>query len=154
MNEATKVPVLADSVRTTDDGVDILDRRVYPFEHRWVHCDTVEDVAVAIEQMVTQSSGPMFATTAGMTLAAREARHAPPGAAAERLRAAGRRLIATRPTNNHIRDAVLAILAATVDGPLAEAPGEELAGPVERAAAGHDAGYRAEAVPSAGTPRS
>ncbi|WP_248958603.1 hypothetical protein [Sphaerisporangium perillae] len=143
MSGTGNTPILADSVRTTDDGVDILDRRVYPFDRKWVHCATMEDVAVAIEQMVTQSSGPLFATTAGMTLAAREARDAGPGAAAERLRAAGRRLIATRPTNNHIRDAVNAILAATVDGPLAGAPGAELVDAVAKAAAEHDAGYRA-----------
>ncbi|MGW4642720.1 hypothetical protein ACWEN6_29670 [Sphaerisporangium sp. NPDC004334] len=145
MSGTGDTPILADSVRTTDEGVDILDRRVYPFQRRWVHCATAEDVAVAIEQMVTQSHGPLFAATAGMTLAAREARRAGPGAAAESLRAAGRRLIATRPTNNHIRDAVTAILAATVDGPLALASGEELVTAVAEAATAHDATYRAGA---------
>ncbi|WP_405149674.1 hypothetical protein OG589_15320 [Sphaerisporangium sp. NBC_01403] len=143
MSDLRNVPALADSVRTTGDGVDILDRRVYPFERRWVHCATMEDVAVAIELMVTQSSGPAFATTAGMVLAAREARDAAPGAAADRLRAAGRRLISTRPTNNHIRDAVRAILAGTVDGPLAGVHGDELVAAVEKAAAGYDEEYRA-----------
>ena len=51
-------PTLADSVRLDDDGVHILDRRVFPFEHRWICARTVEDVARAIEDMVTQSSGP------------------------------------------------------------------------------------------------
>ncbi|GLW10979.1 methylthioribose-1-phosphate isomerase [Microtetraspora sp. NBRC 13810] len=139
-------PALADSVRMAGDAVEILDRRVYPFEVRWVRCATSEEVATAIEQMVTQSSGPLFATTAGMTLAAREGRHEPPGRAAARLRAAGERLIATRPTNNHIRDAVHAILAATADGPLAEAAGEELAEAVAEAAAGHDAAYWARSA--------
>ncbi|MBP2702472.1 hypothetical protein JOL79_01495 [Microbispora sp. RL4-1S] len=134
-------PALADSVRLTPDGVEILDRRVYPFERRWVRCATSEDVAVAIERMVTQSHGPLFAATAGMVLAAREARGEPPGRAAERLRASGRRLVATRPTNNHIRDAVQAILAATVDGP-PPAAGDELVAAVEAAAARHDAAYR------------
>ncbi|MFD1115944.1 translation initiation factor eIF-2B alpha/beta/delta subunit family protein [Sphaerisporangium aureirubrum] len=138
-----KTPSLADSVRATGDAVEILDRRVYPFERRWVRCATVEDVAVAIEQMVTQSHGPLFATTAGMALAAREARGAGPGDAAERLRAAGRRLVSTRPTNNHIRDAVRAILQATVDGPLAGASGEELVPAVAEAAAAPAAEYRA-----------
>jgi methylthioribose-1-phosphate isomerase len=119
---------------------------VYPFEVRWVRCATAEDVAVAIERMVTQSSGPLFATTAGMTLAAREARGLGPYDAAEYLRATGRRLIATRPTNNHIRDAVRAILAATADGPLSAAPGEELAEAVAAAAAGHDAAYHARSA--------
>ncbi|MFC4587816.1 translation initiation factor eIF-2B alpha/beta/delta subunit family protein [Sphaerisporangium corydalis] len=143
MSDTRNTPTLADSVRTTGEGVDILDRRVYPFERRWVHCATVEEVAVAIEEMVTQSSGPMFATTAGMILAAREARGAGPGSAGEMLRAAGRRLIATRPTNNHIRDAVLAILAATVDGPLPGAYGQQLVIAVETAAAEHDEAYLA-----------
>ncbi|MEZ0071990.1 hypothetical protein [Planotetraspora sp. GP83] len=146
MSTRTRRPALADSVRLSGGGVEILDRRVYPFERRWVHCATSEDVAVAIEQMVTQSSGPLFATTAGMTLAAREARNEPPGRAAERLRASGRRLVATRPTNNHIRDAVQAILAATVDGPLPEASGDELVEAVTAAGAEHDAAYWARSA--------
>ena len=64
-------PVLADSVRLTDDGVLILDRREFPFERNWVLCRTVEDVARAIEDMVTQSSGPYFAVLYGMVLKAR-----------------------------------------------------------------------------------
>ncbi|MGW0811189.1 hypothetical protein, partial [Nonomuraea sp. NPDC002799] len=124
-------PVLADSVRLTEDAVEILDRRVYPLEIRWVRCATSEDVAVAIERMVTQSSGPLFAATAGMVLGAREARHEPPETAAGRLRAVGARLVATRPTNNHIRDAVRAVLAATVGTghpAAADAPGGTTAG--------------------------
>ncbi|MEU0482420.1 hypothetical protein ABZ260_24940 [Streptosporangium sp. NPDC006013] len=146
MKTTGRRPVLADSVRITDDAVEILDRRVYPFEHRWVRCATSEDVAVAIERMVTQSTGPSFAATAGMILAAREARDEPPVLAAARLRGAGDRLIATRPTNNHIRDAVHAVLAATVDGPLPEASGEELVEAVTRAATEHDAAYRASSA--------
>lgn len=131
-------PVLADSVRITDEGVDILDRRIFPFQRSWVHCATVEEVAVAIEDMVTQSLGPLFAATAGMVLAAREAAPLGPGAAADHLRAAGRRLVATRPTNNHIRDAVMSVLAATADGPLAQAPGDELAAAAAKAADAHN----------------
>jgi methylthioribose-1-phosphate isomerase len=131
-------PVLADSVRFAGDAVEILDRRVYPFEVRWVRCATSEDVATAIEQMVTQSSGPLFAATAGMVLGAREARRDPPAEAAARLRAVGARLVATRPTNNHIRDAVHAVLSEiTVEH------GDALVAAVERAARAHDAAYRA-----------
>ncbi|GGS50155.1 methylthioribose-1-phosphate isomerase [Planobispora rosea] len=121
-------PVLAESVRYADDGaVEILDRRVYPFEVSWVRCATSEDVAVAIERMVTQSTGPLFAATAGMVLGAREARGDGPQEAAARLRAVGRRLVATRPTNNHIRDAVHAVLSATVGtgGDPGEGPGHD-----------------------------
>ncbi|WP_214321200.1 s-methyl-5-thioribose-1-phosphate isomerase [Nonomuraea sediminis] len=135
-------PILADSVRLTDDAVEILDRRVFPLEVRWVRCVTSEDVAVAIERMVTQSSGPLFAATAGLVLGAREARAEPPGAAVERLRAVGARLVATRPTNNHIRDAVHGVLSA-VDARLA---GDELVAAVTRAAGEHDAAYRARSA--------
>ncbi|MEV0391271.1 s-methyl-5-thioribose-1-phosphate isomerase [Nonomuraea sp. NPDC050643] len=142
-------PVLADSVRFAGEAVEILDRRVYPFTVRWMRCATSEDVAVAIERMVTQSSGPLFATTAGMVLGAREARHEPPGRAAGRLRAVGARLVATRPTNNHIRDAVHAVLSATVGTTLPEAnelAGDELVTAVEAAARAHDDGYRARSA--------
>ncbi|MFD1050665.1 methylthioribose-1-phosphate isomerase, partial [Kibdelosporangium lantanae] len=63
-------PVLAESVRLTDAGVYILDRREFPFQHNWVMCRTAEDVARAIEDLVTQSSGPYFATLYAMVLAA------------------------------------------------------------------------------------
>jgi methylthioribose-1-phosphate isomerase len=108
------LPALADSVRLTEHGVEILDRRHFPFERRWVRCSTVEDVAVAIERMVTQSAGPHFAALQGMALAAREL-PADREAAREQLRAAGERLIATRPTNNLVRVGVTAVLEA-VDG--------------------------------------
>jgi methylthioribose-1-phosphate isomerase len=136
-------PTLADSVRLTPEGVLILDRRVFPFEHRWVRCTTVEEAARAIEEMVTQSSGPLFVAAAGMVLAARAARHLDGPAAAARLRTAGQRLIATRPTNNHIRDAVNAILAVLDEGLLG---GGELVAAVDQRAAAHAEGYRAHST--------
>jgi methylthioribose-1-phosphate isomerase len=96
-------PILADSVRLTDDGVEILDRRVFPAQRVWVHCAGVEDVAKAIEDMVTQSSGPYFAALWGMVLAAREAASLGPDEARAHLERAGARLIDTRRTNNHLR---------------------------------------------------
>ncbi|MCE6993369.1 s-methyl-5-thioribose-1-phosphate isomerase [Saccharothrix sp. S26] len=104
-------PLLARSVRLEDDGVHILDRRDFPFEKTWVRCATVAEVAKAIEDMVTQSSGPYFAALWGMVLAAREARGLPRDEARARLDRAGRLLVATRPTNNHLRKAVAAVLA-------------------------------------------
>ncbi|MEV6349739.1 hypothetical protein [Actinoplanes sp. NPDC051851] len=106
-------PLLADSVRLTDRGVEILDRRVFPFERSWVVCPTVEDVAVAIEQMVTQSSGPLFAATAGFVLATRSLAGATdPDHVRRELRRTAQRLIATRPTNNHIREGLAGAVAA------------------------------------------
>ncbi|OLF14603.1 translation initiation factor eIF-2B alpha/beta/delta subunit family protein [Actinophytocola xanthii] len=109
-------PTLAHSVRLTDDGVLILDRRVFPARREWVRCATVEDVAKAIEDMVTQSSGPYFAALWGMVLAAREAATRPDPLAY--LRQAGERLVATRRTNNHLRKAVHAVLSAVDEADL------------------------------------
>lgn len=107
----TALPTLADSVRPGHDGVHILDRRVFPFEQHWVHARTVEEVATAIEDMVTQSSGPYFAVLWGMVLAARDAAgHPDPHA---RMRHAADRFIATRPTNGQPRTAVNHVLHAT-----------------------------------------
>ncbi|GAA0529569.1 methylthioribose-1-phosphate isomerase [Saccharopolyspora subtropica] len=129
-------PTLADSVRLADDGVHILDRRVFPFEHRWVHARTVEEVARAIEDMVTQSSGPYFAVLWGMVLAAREVADADPDTARAHLRAAGDRLIATRPTNDQPRKAVAHVLAAV------DAAEHDIAAAALAGARAGDADYR------------
>jgi len=103
------LPTLADSVRLAEDGVHILDRRVFPERREWVRCATVEDVAKAIEDMVTQSSGPYFAALWGMVLAAREAVDLPDPVS--HVHAAGARLVATRRTNNHLGKAVRSVLS-------------------------------------------
>lgn len=95
--------LLEDSVRIEPEVVRILDRRVFPLRTEWVDCAEVEQVAVAIEQMVTQSCGPFFAAAGGMVLAAAAARPR------EALHAAAARLPATRATNNGIRLAVTAL---------------------------------------------
>ena len=146
MHPRTHRPLLAESVRLTDDGVDILDRRVYPFERTWVHCTCLEDVAVAIETMVTQSSGPLFATTAGLVLAAREAAGLGPADAVSHLRAAGRRLVATRPTNNAIRDAVAATLEPVAEAEERGLDGAQLLPLVTAAAGAHEMLYRDRSV--------
>ena len=141
----TALPLLADSVRLRDEaeggGVDILDRRVYPHQIRWVHCTTVADVATAIRDMVTQSSGPVFAASAGLVVAARAGRDLPAGAAADALRAAGALLTATRPTNNHVRDVVATVLAVLEQQPSPSA-GEPLVAAITAAAVAVDAHYR------------
>ncbi|GAB3689243.1 translation initiation factor eIF-2B alpha/beta/delta subunit family protein [Saccharopolyspora tripterygii] len=109
---AVPTPTLADSVRLDDDGVHVLDRRVFPFEHRWVHARTVEEVARTIEDMVTQSSGPYFAVLWGLVLAARDAGDQPPDTARARIGEAAQRLIATRPTNDQPRKAAAFVLEA------------------------------------------
>jgi methylthioribose-1-phosphate isomerase len=134
-------PILADSVRLTGDGVDILDRRVFPAERSWVRCASVEDVAKAIEDMVTQSSGPYFAALWGMVLAAREAASLDAAAARAHLAKAGERLVATRRTNNHLRKAVAAALSE-VDGQT----GEQLVAAVLAGARAGDERYRSRSA--------
>src|SRR3954454_18725153 len=134
------VPTLVgQSVLVEPDAVRILDRRVFPFERSWVTCTSYEDVAKAIEDMVTQSLGPLFAAIGGMVLAARAA-----GGRLEVMTDAARRLVATRPTNNGIRDAVAELLAVATAAAAAGAP---LGPAVEEAAAAlaerYRAGYRA-----------
>jgi methylthioribose-1-phosphate isomerase len=108
MGDPVTMPTLtAKSIVLEDEMVRILDRRIFPFKTEYVDCRDFEEVAVAIEQMVTQSGGPFFAASAGFVLAARRA---------EALRTvderwamlshAAERLISTRPTNNNIRDIV------------------------------------------------
>lgn len=148
------LPVLADSVRMEDDGVHILDRRVFPFRREWVRCATAEDVAVAIEEMVTQSSGPYFAALGAMVLAAREAAALSPVDARAYLGRVGERLVATRKTNNHLRKAVHFVLSSVDAGgdlvAAAEA-GARLGDERYRARSRALGTYAAELLPDTGT---
>jgi methylthioribose-1-phosphate isomerase len=114
------VPTLVgQSVLVEPDAVRILDRRVFPFERTWVTCTSYEDVAKAIEDMVTQSLGPLFAAMGGMVLAARSGR-------VGEVREAARRLVGTRPTNNGIRDVVAELRAVAEAGGDVEAAAADL----------------------------
>jgi len=54
--------------------VRILDRRIFPIKKEFFVCNTHEEVAKAIKDMVTQSAGPFTAAPMGMALAAFECR--------------------------------------------------------------------------------
>jgi methylthioribose-1-phosphate isomerase len=123
--------LIRESVILEEDRVRILDRRVFPFTKRFVDCRTVEDVARAIEEMVTQSGGPFYAASSAMVLAARSATALAPALRIETMTGAARRLIATRPTNNMIAQVVGSLL----DTARAEAASDEFAATVERAVA-------------------
>ncbi|GAA4294048.1 hypothetical protein GCM10023148_56450 [Actinokineospora soli] len=103
-------PILARSVRIDDDGVHILDRRRFPFERVWLRCATAADVAKAITDMVTQSSGPYFAALQAMVLSARAAAGLPDPRAAMAADAA--MIVAARPTNDHLAKAVAFVMDA------------------------------------------
>ena len=144
MSQDIAVPTLiAHSVVVEPDAVRILDRRVFPLRRSWVVCRTHHEVAEAIEAMVTQSLGPLFAATGAMVLAARAADRLPSAERAAYLTAAGDRLIATRRTNNGIRDAVTAVLAAARPALVADEPlTPVVTAAADRVAQTHRAGYR------------
>ncbi|WP_084361582.1 hypothetical protein [Herbiconiux solani] len=109
---AENAPVLDDSVRVEGGVVRILDRRVFPERVEWVTARDADEVATAIRDMVTQSSGPLFAAYAGLEITAVQSAGLPPEEARQRMRAAGAVIEAARPTNNHPREAVGRVLAA------------------------------------------
>ncbi len=85
-----------------DGKVIIGDRRKYPFEKVFVSCNSVEEVAKAIEEMVTQGGGPSIAAMYGLVLAARQCAGKSERTQKETLEAARLRLTKTRPTNTSL----------------------------------------------------
>jgi methylthioribose-1-phosphate isomerase len=85
-----------------DGKVIIGDRRKYPFEKVFVSCTTVEEIAKAIEDMVTQGGGPSIAAMYGMVLAARQCAGKSAEKQKEALEFARQRLTETRPTNTSL----------------------------------------------------
>ena len=85
--------------RYEDGAVYIGDRRKYPFTKEFVRCDDVEQVARAIENMVTQGGGPYVAAVFAMVMAAKKVEGKPLEENLEYLRKAQTRLTHTRPTN-------------------------------------------------------
>ncbi|MCC6805668.1 MAG: S-methyl-5-thioribose-1-phosphate isomerase, partial [Anaerolineae bacterium] len=79
--------------------VQIIDQRVLPFEFKILDLTTVDDFAHAIRDMTVRGAGLIGATAAyGMYCAALTAPRGDQGAFLEAVRAAGDKLIATRPT--------------------------------------------------------
>lgn len=88
-----------ENVAWYEDGiVRILDRRVYPTTLRYETCKSVEDVARAIKDMVTQSAGPYTAAGMGMALAAHAVAGKTKKKQLEGLRHAADLLSTARPT--------------------------------------------------------
>ncbi len=103
--------LLADRFNTlrydADAGaVTLLDRRKYPFAVEYVRCQTVEEVAQAVETMIVQG-GPPLAYAAGLGLALSSPDEAS-------YRAAAARLLATRPTADDLHHLIPAALAAAM----------------------------------------
>lgn len=87
--------------RYANEKVLIGNRKDYPFKKNFVTCDCVEDVAVAIETMITQGVGPWVAAVHAMAMRADQCKGRKDILA--ELAKAKDRLIRTRPTNTLIR---------------------------------------------------
>ena len=85
--------------RIEGDELLIGDRRLYPFEKSFYSCRSVEDVAVAIETMVTQGGGPVRAAMTAMLFLARGMEEGKEAENLDNLTSARNRLTNTRPTN-------------------------------------------------------
>ena len=99
--------ILADRFNTLrydpdQDAVILLNRAKYPLEIEFVTCDTVEDVARAVETMIVQG-GPPLAYAAGLGMALAEPTESS-------YRAAADRLISTRPTADDLHHIIPAAL--------------------------------------------
>ena len=100
INEMLPFLLRRENVARYEDGkVWVCDRRKYPFERVFVCCETVEEVARAIEDMVTQGGGPPNAALYAMVMAARQSAEKPAAEQRAFLEAARARLVRTRPTN-------------------------------------------------------
>ncbi|MEG0806042.1 MAG: S-methyl-5-thioribose-1-phosphate isomerase [Lachnospiraceae bacterium] len=88
-----------ENVAWYEDGkVRILDRRIYPTKIEFVECNTYNEVAAAIADMVTQSAGPYTAAGMGMALAAYEVREKREKEQIEYLKQASFTISHARPT--------------------------------------------------------
>lgn len=81
-----------------DGKVKILDRRIYPSQKRFEICESHNEVAKAVTDMVTQSAGPFLAAGMGMALAAYEARNMGRDAKLSYLDKAADTISSARPT--------------------------------------------------------
>lgn len=97
----------ANLCRYEDGRIFILDRRRLPFEHEYVECRTVEDVASALFLMVTQGGGPLETSLKTMVMAADQGRNLDEAAAI---------LAASRKTNRTMAHALQGLLKACRHG--------------------------------------
>lgn len=141
MTRPSLEPTLDHSVRLEQDAVAILDRREFPHRVRWVIAHRAVEVADAIREMVTQSSGPTYAACAALALAARQNAPAAPATVRAALESAGEKLIGARPTNNSVRDAVTAVLDCVAALP-SDTDTAQISAVVQQAAAAQSDGYR------------
>ncbi len=111
--------------RYEDGEVVMCDRRAYPFEETFFHCQDVETAAQAIEDMVTQGGGPQYVALYSMAMLAKQIVGQKATQQREAFEHAQKRLIRTRPTNTslarHLENAMGVIHQALDEGQDVEA---------------------------------
>jgi len=107
------------------DHLDLIDQRVLPFEHAYVSCWTVDDVASAIREMVVRGAPAIGVTAAyGLVLALRAAK------SPADFEAACQRLAQARPTAVNLFDAITYMKTVVGDA----SPGPQICAKAEAAA--------------------
>lgn len=102
-----------------NNAVLIGDRRVYPFKKDFVVCHSIEDVANAIESMVTQGGGPMRAAMVAMLFLAGKSDIGKIKPDPDIFIKAKERLQITRPTNTtmaRILESLVDIICKEIEG--------------------------------------
>ncbi len=89
--------------RIESDRILIGDRRVFPFEKTFAACSSVEQVATALQQMVTQGGGPLQVALTTMRFVAREMALGRLPFSFAQLQQSVETLCASRPTNTTMR---------------------------------------------------
>ncbi len=87
------------------------DRRAYPFGREFVRCSTIEEVALALRQMVTQGGGPLEVALLSMCFVRDLIREGRAAGALSTFSEAAKALSAARPTNTTMRRALTGLLA-------------------------------------------
>lgn len=105
--------------RIENNAVLIGDRRAYPFKKEFVVCNSIEEVAVAIETMVTQGGGPMRVAMVAMLFLAGKADRGEINPDPDIFIKAKNRLQITRPTNTtmaRILESLVEIICKEIEG--------------------------------------
>lgn len=85
------------------DSLYIGDRRVFPFERRFERCETVEQVASALRQMVTQGGGPLQVALTMLRFVARLMEQGKLPFSFQEMERSANLLIEARPTNTTMK---------------------------------------------------
>jgi methylthioribose-1-phosphate isomerase len=103
--------------RIEDGRILIGDRRVFPFKRRFEVCTSVEEIAGALQSMVTQGGGPLEVALTTMVYVAKQMREGRLPRDPAVLERACDLLIAARPTNTTMKRVIQGLLAELTSHP-------------------------------------